>query len=76
MGYAMDGLQTLDIALFAAGAFAAAFVTPLRRVPPRDESGREALVQQPTPRTVRMPLRRLTSWAIVINLPKAGRVDT
>jgi hypothetical protein len=27
MGYAMDGLQALDLALFAAGAFAAAFVT-------------------------------------------------
>lgn len=27
MGYAMDGLQTLDLGLFAAGAFAAAFVT-------------------------------------------------
>src|SRR5213075_1933184 len=29
MGYAMDGLQTLDIVLFCAGAFAAAFVTGL-----------------------------------------------
>jgi hypothetical protein len=29
MGYAMDGLQTLDIALFSAGTFAAAFVTGL-----------------------------------------------
>src|SRR5690349_19295260 len=29
MGYAMDGLQTLDIALFTAGTFAAAFVTGL-----------------------------------------------
>jgi uncharacterized protein len=27
MGCAMDGLPTLDLALFAAGAFAAAFVT-------------------------------------------------
>jgi len=27
MGYAMDGLQALDLTLFAAGAFAAAFVT-------------------------------------------------
>src|SRR5262249_25462104 len=29
MGYAMDGLQTLDLALFSAGTFAAAFVTGL-----------------------------------------------
>jgi uncharacterized protein len=29
MGYAMDDLQTLDLALFAAGTFAAAFVTGL-----------------------------------------------
>jgi hypothetical protein len=29
MGYAMDGLQTVDLALFAAGTFAAAFVTGL-----------------------------------------------
>ena len=29
MGYAMDGFTTLDLALFAAGAFAAAFVTGL-----------------------------------------------
>src|SRR5215470_13173690 len=29
MGCAMDGLQTLDIALFSAGTFAAAFVTGL-----------------------------------------------
>ena len=29
MGYAMDGFSTLDLALFAAGAFAAAFVTGL-----------------------------------------------
>src|ERR1700726_5355643 len=29
MGCVMDGLQTLDLALFAAGAFAAAFVTGL-----------------------------------------------
>jgi uncharacterized membrane protein YfcA len=29
MGYAMDGLQALDLALFSAGAFAAAFVTGL-----------------------------------------------
>src|SRR5262250_12576 len=29
MGYAMDGLQPLDLAFFSAGAFAAAFVTGL-----------------------------------------------
>ena len=29
MGYAMDGLQALDLALIAAGAFAAAFVTDI-----------------------------------------------
>jgi hypothetical protein len=29
MGYAMDGLQTVDLTLFAAGTFAAAFVTGL-----------------------------------------------
>src|SRR5437762_11827302 len=29
MGYAMDGFSTLDLALFAAGTFAAAFVTGL-----------------------------------------------
>src|SRR5947207_15649825 len=29
MGYAMDGFSTLDLALFAAGAFTAAFVTGL-----------------------------------------------
>ena len=29
MGYAMDGLQALDLALFSAGTFAAAFVTGL-----------------------------------------------
>ena len=29
MGYAMDGLQTLDLAFFSAGTFAAAFVTGL-----------------------------------------------
>ena len=29
MGCTMDGLQTLDIALFSAGTFAAAFVTGL-----------------------------------------------
>ena len=29
MGYAMDQFQTLDLALFAAGTFAAAFVTGL-----------------------------------------------
>ena len=29
MGYAMDGLQALDLAFFSAGTFAAAFVTGL-----------------------------------------------
>jgi len=29
MGYAMDGILTLDLSLFLAGAFAAAFVTGL-----------------------------------------------